>query len=306
LLLLQPKNATLDSGSLASAPYQGNWSLTTNASNNEEHNDIITQMWTFEFTPVGTCQLNGDYEFTFDILGWQGVPALTFDLVSQYFCGEIANTSLLGHVAFFSDATLSKLQTSFEANSTAFVLITTQSAFSISDVLVLNFTVNGEVYPEYLMGVQRQVNFGVTFSIDLTDTYFLANSNTLDFEVGVSYSNKKRSDSSSKPSHVTVQTSLEYLVPGVNNTATNPSQSNIPSSSTASSSSSSSISYSSTTGTVPQTTRVNSSSSVPVAAIVVPILFAIIAVVIVVIIVKLKLRKTTQPSKNPPNQSVSV
>jgi len=240
-------NGHVNNGTLTSNPYQGNWSLSTNATLNQVQNDVVTQIWTFLFSPVGTCQLDGDYVFSFDIIGYPGVEAsVTFHLTSQYFCGQVVNTSALGQVEFFSDESLSEVATSFQTNSNAYVLITVESGFLISEVIVTNATVNNQNYPLYLLGEQRQVNYGVTFSQELTEQLFDQNENVLEYVVEITYSSNgkksiERRDSNGQPSSVTIKSTLTVKIPSSSTSNTQGASQQLESSNNAHKSNSASI-----------------------------------------------------------------
>jgi hypothetical protein len=181
------KFATLENGELQSAPYQGNSSLSTNVTLNQLRGNTTTQFWTFLFSPINTCVLDGDYVFVFDMVGWPGLrPTLTFRFSSQDFCGQVTNTSLAGEIELYSDGEYLNIGDTFAFNDTAYLWIRVQTAFLVQTVNVLSGTVNEATVTSQLANFLQTPN-GVRFTIPVTEGVFQLDQNTLTFQVQVTY-----------------------------------------------------------------------------------------------------------------------
>jgi hypothetical protein len=118
------KNATLTNPVLVHDPYEGNYTIFGNSSLDQYHNGVVTQIWTFLITPIGTCILNADFQFQWEVVGYNGLQfPLTFHFNTQNFCGQVVNTSLIGAVELFSDVSLSTPSTTFAKGDSAYVLV---------------------------------------------------------------------------------------------------------------------------------------------------------------------------------------
>lgn len=191
------KSATVTNLQLISSPFQGNYTATTNDSLIEVHNGVVTQHWFLNFYPVGICKLDGSYVFRFDIVGFNGAHAdLTFFFSSQDFCGQVTNTSILGRIRTFSDATYTTPSTIFAENALIYLWIQVESAFTVTAVDVMDVAVNNQTYPAYGVDNVAQTYFGVQFSMIALIPPFQIDANLLEFQVQVTYSTpgKKRGD----------------------------------------------------------------------------------------------------------------
>jgi hypothetical protein len=80
--------------------------------------------WTFSFTPINTCVLDGNYVFRFLIKDFNGRTSdLTFFFASQYFCGQITNTSVTGSVKLYADPNYTNASNIFNENDLIYVWV---------------------------------------------------------------------------------------------------------------------------------------------------------------------------------------
>ena len=133
---------------------------------------------------LASIQLDGDYVFRFDIVGYNGAHSdLTFHFSSQDFCGQVTNTSILGRIRTFSDNTYTVPSTIFAENQLIWVWIQVESAFIVTSVDVADASVNNQTYPAYGLDNFVQTYFGVQFSMIALIPPFHFDSNTIQFDV---------------------------------------------------------------------------------------------------------------------------
>jgi len=204
---------------VVSLPYSGSYSV--EAVSTQLQGDVYIQSWKFLYSPNGTCVLNGDYKFEFDVFPpgvTMNTTVVTLSLQSQDFCGTLVDTEVYGTVDLYCNRSGSASPYTCTTNQDLYFSINIETGWVVSSLGIVSLTFDGVLLPSSFTNTiyldPQTQGTKLTGHFNLSSSFFppLNTVHPLVFTVSLQYANpsvnKRGISIDSRPSKIAIAADL--------------------------------------------------------------------------------------------------